>query len=57
MIYLDSAATSFFRPPEVLEAVAEAMISFGNALPGRLRPFASGFAHGISGKGSVEPAF
>lgn len=38
MIYLDSAATSFFRPPEVLEAVAEAMISFGNPSRGGCGP-------------------
>ena len=30
MIYLDSAATCFHRPPEVLQAVTEAMNSFGN---------------------------
>lgn len=30
MIYLDSAATSFYRPPQVAEAVAEAIRSIGN---------------------------
>ena len=30
MIYLDSAATSFYRPPCVAEAVAEASSSMGN---------------------------
>ena len=30
MIYLDSAATSYYRPPCVKEAVAEAIDSFGN---------------------------
>ena len=30
MIYLDSAATSFYRPPCVAEAVAEAISSMGN---------------------------
>ena len=38
MIYLDSAATSFFRPPEVLEAVAGAMTSFGNPSRGGCGP-------------------
>ena len=33
MIYLDSAATSFHRPPEVEQAVLHAMHFFGN--PGR----------------------
>ena len=31
MIYLDSAATSFYRPPEVAEAVVRAMKSMGNS--------------------------
>lgn len=31
MIYLDSAATSFYRPPEVAEAVVRAMESMGNS--------------------------
>ena len=30
MIYLDSAATAYYRPPCVKEAVAEAIDSFGN---------------------------
>ena len=34
MIYLDSAATSFFRPPCVAEAVAEAISSMGNCSRG-----------------------
>lgn len=38
MIYLDSAATSFFRPPEVMEAVTEAMTSFGNPSRGGCGP-------------------
>ena len=37
-IYLDSAATSFFRPPGVLEAVTEAMASFGNPSRGGCGP-------------------
>ena len=35
MIYLDSAATSFYRPPVVARAVAEAMNSMGNCSRGR----------------------
>ena len=31
MIYLDSAATSYHKPPEVAQAVAEAVSSMGNA--------------------------
>ena len=31
MIYLDNAATTLKKPPAVLEAVQEAMGSFGNA--------------------------
>lgn len=38
MIYLDSAATCFHRPPEVLQAVTEAMNSFGNPSRGGCRP-------------------
>lgn len=34
MIYLDSAATSFYRPPQVAEAVAEAIRSIGNCSRG-----------------------
>lgn len=34
MIYLDSAATSFYRPPEVAEAVAEAIRTMGNCSRG-----------------------
>ncbi len=39
MIYLDSAATSLHKPPRVAEAVAEAVVSFGNPARG---------AHGAS---------
>lgn len=35
MIYLDSAATSFYRPPQVARAVAEAINSMGNSSGGR----------------------
>ena len=38
MIYLDSAATCFHRPPEVLQAVTEAMNSFGNLSRGGCGP-------------------
>ena len=38
MIYLDSAATCFHRPPEVLQAVTEAMNSFGNPSRGGCGP-------------------
>ena len=34
MIYLDSAATSFYRPPQVAEAVSEAIRSIGNCSRG-----------------------
>lgn len=34
MIYLDNAATSFYRPPQVVEAVVQAMTSLGNAARG-----------------------
>ncbi len=34
MIYLDSAATSFYRPPQIAQAVVEAMNSFGNSSRG-----------------------
>lgn len=34
MIYLDNAATSFYRPPQVAEAVVQAMTSLGNAARG-----------------------
>ncbi|MDO5550209.1 MAG: aminotransferase class V-fold PLP-dependent enzyme [Lachnospiraceae bacterium] len=34
MIYLDSAATSFYRPPQVAEAVAEAIRTMGNCSRG-----------------------
>ena len=36
MIYLDSAATSLYRPPEVARAVSWALMS-GEFLPGRSR--------------------
>ena len=38
MIYLDSAATCFHRPPEVLQAVTAAMNSFGNPSRGGCGP-------------------
>ena len=31
MIYMDNAATAMHKPPEVIEAVVEAMSSMGNA--------------------------
>lgn len=34
MIYLDNAATSFHRPPQVMDAVMRAMVSVGNAARG-----------------------
>ena len=34
MIYLDNAATTMTKPPEVIEAVCEAMRTFGNAARG-----------------------
>lgn len=34
MIYLDSAATALWRPPQVVQAVTEAMTSLGNASRG-----------------------
>lgn len=34
MIYLDNAATSFYRPPQVAEAVVQAMTSLGNVARG-----------------------
>lgn len=42
MIYLDSAATSFYRPPEVAEAVAEAIRTVGNCGRGTYEPALSG---------------
>ena len=38
MIYLDSAATSFYRPPQVAQAVAEAINTMGNASRGTGTP-------------------
>ena len=38
MIYLDSAATSFYRPPQVARAVAEAINSMGNSSRGTGTP-------------------
>ena len=34
MIYLDNAATSFYRPPEVAAAVVHAMETVGNSARG-----------------------
>ena len=31
MIYLDSAATSYYRPREVAQAVCDAILTMGNA--------------------------
>ena len=31
MIYFDQAATSFHRPPQVADAVRDALLTFGNA--------------------------
>ena len=31
MIYLDSAATSYYRPKEVAQAVYDAILTMGNA--------------------------
>ena len=42
MIYLDSAATSFYRPPQVAQAVAEAINTMGNAARGTGAPALSG---------------
>ena len=42
MIYLDSAATSFYRPPQVAQAVAEAINTMGNASRGTGAPALSG---------------
>ena len=42
MIYLDSAATSFYRPPVVARAVAEAMNSMGNCSRGTHREALTG---------------
>ena len=42
MIYLDSAATSFYRPPQVAQAVAEAINTMGNAARGTGDPALSG---------------
>ena len=42
MIYLDSAATSFFRPPCVAEAVAEAISSMGNCSRGAYKEALTG---------------
>ena len=38
MIYLDSAATSFYRPPQVARAVAEAINTMGNSSRGTGAP-------------------
>lgn len=38
MIYLDNAATSYYRPPQVAQAVAEAMESMGNSARGSCEP-------------------
>ena len=43
MIYLDSAATSFYRPPCVAEAVAEAISSMGNCSRGAYKEALTGF--------------
>ena len=42
MIYLDSAATSFYRPPCVAEAVAEAISSMGNCSRGAYKEALTG---------------
>ena len=42
MIYLDRAATSFYRPPQVARAVAEAINTMGNAARGTGAPALSG---------------
>lgn len=34
MIYLDNAATTLHKPPQVMEAVLHAMITMGNAARG-----------------------
>ena len=34
MIYLDNAATTLRKPPQVIDAVARAMGSFGNSARG-----------------------
>lgn len=42
MIYLDSAATSFYRPPYVAQAVAEAISSMGNCSRGAYKEALTG---------------
>ena len=42
MIYLDSAATSFYRPPCVAQAVAEAISSMGNCSRGAYKEALTG---------------
>ena len=37
MIYLDSAATSYYRPKEVAQAVYDAILTMGNAGRGSRR--------------------
>ena len=37
MIYLDSAATSYYRPREVAQAVYDAILTMGNA--GQRKPY------------------
>ena len=47
MIYLDNAATTLHKPPEVAEAVKQAILTAGNACPGRALCVARCLAHGI----------
>ena len=67
MIYLDSAATSFYRPPCVAQAVAEAISSMGNCSRGAYKEALTGarviyetralLAEMLHGDGSEQVAF
>lgn len=47
LIYLDNAATTLRKPPGVAEAAAQAILTVGNAAPGRSRRVHAGVPHGV----------
>lgn len=55
LIYLDNAATTLRKPPGVAEAVAQAILTAGNAARGALcAPAARSPRHGAAGRGAVQ---
>ena len=55
-IYLDSAATSLHKPPQVAQAVAEAICKAGNAARGAHRASLSALRTGLlfCGRGAAQ---